>query len=413
MPRICLVASTSETKVERELRSGSSLSIVSLVEGLIEEADHLRASDIHLDPGERELRIRLRIDGVLQDVYSFPKEIQSEVISRIKVLASVRTDEHQTAQDGRFRVTTEGAGAIDIRVSIAPTYYGENAVLRLLAERAEKFTLATLGFSEEDRAKVERAIKNTYGMILSTGPTGSGKTTALYTVLKMLHAPEVSIITIEDPIEYAIEGINQISVNAHTGLTFANGLRAMLRQDPDIIMVGEIRDAETAGLAVNTALTGHLVFSTLHTNDAATTIPRLIDIGIAPYLIAATVNLAIGQRLVRKICSGCKKKYVLSEKERASLAGFVTDTVRGELKNVWHGKGCDECNGSGYRGRIGIYEVIVVDDAIRTAILQKASAAEIRAHAREHGMSTMVEDGFRKVKDGLTTIEEVLRVIHA
>ena len=406
------VKAIEQTKVARELRGGAALSIVSLVQNLIEEAHHRRASDIHLDPREKEMCVRLRIDGVLQDVYSFPKDIQPEVISRIKVMAGLRTDEHQAAQDGRFRVLVDDVGAIDIRVSIAPSYYGENAVLRLLSERAEKFTLETLGFSNEDRAKVIPALKNTYGMILSTGPTGSGKTTALYTILKILHVPEVSIITIEDPIEYAIDGINQMQVNARTGLTFANGLRAMLRQDPDIIMVGEIRDAETAGLAVNTALTGHLVLSTLHTNDAATTIPRLIDIGVEPYLIAATVNLAIGQRLVRKICKHCTKKRSLTDAERASLGGIAVMPEFENLKEVYQGKGCAECNGSGYRGRLCIYEIIVVDDAIREAILQRKGAADIRTIAREHGMTTMVEDGFRKVREGITTIEEVLRVIH-
>ncbi len=403
---------TVETKVAKELKGGNALSIVSLVEGLIEEAHARRSSDIHLDPRDRELRIRFRIDGVLQDVYTFPKDIQPEVISRIKVLAGLRTDEHQAAQDGRFRVSTEGELPIDIRVSIAPTYYGENAVLRLLAEHAEKFTLESLGFSPEDRKKIEHALKSTYGMILSTGPTGSGKTTALYTILKMLHAPEVSILTIEDPIEYAIEGINQMQVNSRTGLSFANGLRAMLRQDPDIIMVGEVRDGETAGLAVNTALTGHLVLSTLHTSDASTTLPRLIDLGIEPYLIAATVNIAIGQRLVRKICTDCKKKRPLTEAERKSLDGITALPTLADITTVFEGKGCDECNNSGYRGRIGIYEVVEVNDAIREAMLRKCSGSEIKQIAKEHGMTTMVEDGFKKVRDGLTTIEEVLRVIH-
>lgn len=407
-----------ESKVKKELRDGANISIIALVDALIEEAQMLRASDIHIDPLDKEVRVRLRIDGVLQDAHSLPKDIHSEVITRIKVLAGLRTDEHQTAQDGRFRIILESVGPVDVRVSIAPAYYGENSVMRLLAEHSENLTLNNLGLSSEDRVKIMRAMKNPYGMILATGPTGSGKTTTLYTILKELHTKEVSIITIEDPIEYSIEGINQMQVNSRAGLSFANGLRSILRQDPDIIMVGEIRDAETAGLAVNTSLTGHLVLTTLHTNDAATTLPRMLDLGLEPYLITATVNLVIGQRLVRKICKNCKKKHKLSEAEEKSLK---------ELKNipdifpaqggqnqitVWRGKGCEECAGSGYRGRTGIYEVIEINDDIRNAMLQRCSSGEIKRIAASQGMKSMVEDGFKKVLEGITTFEEVLRVIH-
>jgi type II secretory ATPase GspE/PulE/Tfp pilus assembly ATPase PilB-like protein len=354
----------------------------------------------------------MRIDGVLQDVTNLPKSIQSEVISRIKVLAGLRTDEHQTPQDGRFRVVLDGVGTIDIRVSIAPAYYGENAVLRLLSERAEKFALEMLGFNEQDREKVWHAIKKPYGMILATGPTGSGKTTSLYTVLKHLNTKDVSIITIEDPIEYAIEGINQIQVNSRSGLTFANGLRSILRQDPDIIMVGEIRDTETAGLAINTALTGHLVLSTLHTNDAATTLPRMLDLGMEPYLITATVNIVIGQRLVRKICAHCKEEHTLTPGEEKTLDEVGATNYFDRTRKLWHGKGCERCNNSGYSGRIGIYEVMPVDDAIREAMLKRCSASEIKKQAVENGMTTMVQDGFEKAAQSLTTLEEVLRVIH-
>ena len=260
--------------VEQELQKGAELSVIRLMDMLIERAQSARASDIHLDPRVDGMMVRLRIDGVLQDTHHLPVGIQNEIISRIKILCGLRTDEHQAAQDGRFRVMLENGSSIDVRVSIMPTYYGENANLRLLSDQAEEFTIETLGFTPENREKILRAISKPHGMILATGPTGSGKTTTLYTLVKMLNSPGVSIITVEDPIEYSISGINQIQINTRTGLTFANGLRSMLRQDPNIIMVGEVRDMETAGLAVNTALTGHLVLSTLHTNDAPTSTKR-------------------------------------------------------------------------------------------------------------------------------------------
>ncbi len=405
-------SSPAESKVVKELERGGDISIIHLVDALIEEAKMLRASDVHIDPMDKSVSVRLRIDGVLQDAHTIPKEIHSEVITRIKVLAGLRTDEHQAAQDGRFRIVLEDS-PMDVRVSIAPSYYGENVVMRLLAEHAANLTLDNLGLSTEDRAKVERAIHQPYGMILATGPTGSGKTTTLYTVLKALHTKEVSIITIEDPIEYSIEGINQMQVNAKAGLSFVNGLRSMLRQDPDIIMVGEIRDAETAGLAVNTALTGHLVLSTLHTNDAATTLPRMIDLGLEPYLITATVNLVIGQRLVRKICEHCKQKHTLTSAEQKSLREIKNIPPSVLTSNtVMRGKGCDECVGSGYRGRIGIYEVLEVNEEIRNAMLLQRASGEIKKVAQDQGMKSMVEDGFKKAMQGITTIEEVLRVIH-
>ena len=401
-----------ESRVKKELADLDNISIINLVNALIEEAQIMRSSDIHVDPRENDLQIRLRIDGVLQDVYTFPKDIQSEIVTRIKVMAGLRTDEHQNPQDGRFRIIFENKKPIDIRVSIAPVYYGENVVLRLLSERSEDLSLKILGLNNADREKIETAIHKPYGMILATGPTGSGKTTTLYTILKSLNTKEVSIITIEDPIEYSIEGINQIQANPLTGLTFATGLRSVLRQDPDIIMVGEIRDPDTANLAVNTALTGHLMLSTLHTNDAATTLPRLLDLGLEPYLIATTVNIVIGQRLVRKICKHCKKSHNLTESEKKSLAelgSFVTNKIP---EAMWKGEGCDQCLGSGYMGRIGIYEVIVVDDSIREAMLERSSAANIKKMAISRGMTTMVEDGFNKAVEGVTTLEEVLRVIH-
>ena len=402
----------SENKVETELQLGAKLSIINLVNYLVEDAQNLRASDVHIDPQQENVRVRLRIDGVLQDAYVFPSSIHSEIITRIKILAGMRTDEHQAAQDGRFRCVLENTGPVDVRVSIAPTYYGENTVLRLLSDKAEEFTLETLGFSTADQKKIMRAIKRPFGMILATGPTGSGKTTTLYTIMKMLNTKEVSIVTIEDPIEYALGGIEQIQVNPRTGLTFANGLRSILRQDPNIIMVGEIRDAETAGIAINTALTGHLLLSTLHTNDSATTLPRLLDMKIEPYLIASTVNIAIGQRLVRKICRDCKIVREITPTERKSLADALPLDTIGKNRSFYQGQGCDVCHHTGYRGRIGIYEVLVIDGTIRDAVLRKDSASTLRNLAISQGMTSMIEDGFAKAKAGVTTLEEVLRILH-
>lgn len=404
---------TSDTRMEDELARGVNLSIINLLDFMIEKANRMRASDIHIDPGVRGVRVRMRIDGVLQEVKEIPKEIHSEVISRIKVLAGLRTDEHQAAQDGRFRYSfRDNSGHLDLRISIVPTYHGENAVIRLLSDKASIHTLETLGFSERDREKILHAIKKPTGMILATGPTGSGKTTTLYTLIKMLNAPDVSIVTIEDPIEYAVEHIEQIQVNPRAGLTFANGLRSILRQDPNIIMVGEIRDAETASIAVNTALTGHLLLSTLHTNDAATTLPRLLEMKIEAYLVASTVNIAMAQRLVRKICVHCKEEVPLSEAMKHVLGeAFSTSRLNGR-KTLAKGKGCGNCAGSGYSGRIVISEVIVADNDIREAILRRASSDEIKQIAMKNGMTTMFEDGIEKVLQGDTTLEEVLRVVH-
>jgi len=401
------------SKVENELSRGIDISIINLVDSLLEKAHESGASDIHIDPGSKEIRIRLRIDGVLQDVYSFPKNIHSEVVSRIKVLARLRTDEHQATQDGRFRhIFPDLNEFVDIRVSIAPTYHGENTVMRLLSDKAEGFNLETLGFNENDQRKILKAMKKTSGMILVTGPTGSGKTTTLYTLIKMLNSKDVSIVTIEDPIEYTIDGIEQIQVNHHAGLTFANGLRSILRQDPNIIMVGEIRDSETASIAVNTALTGHLLLSTLHTNDASTTLPRLLDMGVESYLVASTVNIAIGQRLVRKICEHCKERIPMTDSLRQALSSSVVSKFIEGMEFIYKGKGCPHCNGSGYSGRVCINEVLVADEEIREAIVQKASSSDLKKIAIKNGMTTMTEDGFNKIKKGETTIEEVLRVIN-
>lgn len=408
-----LITSPTRQVVEAELAKGTDLSVISLVNGLLFEAHALRASDIHIDPSAKAVRVRLRIDGVLQEMHHFPKSIHPEVISRVKVLAGLRTDEHAASQDGRFRYSLpDSEESVDMRVSIVPTYHGENVVMRLLAGKAQEHTLQTLGFSESDRKKIIAAIAKPTGMVLSTGPTGSGKTTTLYTLLKMLNSQEISIVTIEDPIEYAVDDVEQIQVNARTGLTFANGLRSILRQDPNIIMVGEIRDSETAGIAVNTALTGHLLLSTLHTNDAATTLPRLLDMGIDAYLVASTVNIAIGQRLVRKICSACKEDIEVSEAMEQAFGSLGLKKPLKKGEKVSRGKGCAACHQSGYQGRLSISEVIVADANIREAILRKAPASEIKSIAIKNGMTTMLEDGFEKVRQGFTTCEEILRVIH-
>ncbi|HOX30623.1 MAG TPA: GspE/PulE family protein [Candidatus Paceibacterota bacterium] len=399
--------------LEQELAKGeAAVSVVKLVSLLVQEAQELKASDIHIDPQRELLCVRYRIDGWLCRAHDLPKQLHGEIISRIKILSGLRTDEHQAAQDGRFRANLDGRRPYDVRVSVAPTYYGENAVLRLLSDTAGEFTLAGLGFSQENQKKIENAVKKPYGMILATGPTGSGKTSTLYALLKSLNRPEVSIVTIEDPIEYSIDGIEQIQVNSRTSLTFANGLRSILRQDPNIIMVGEIRDPETAHIAVNAALTGHLVFSSLHTNDASTTLPRLLDMGVESYLMASTVNAAIGQRLVRKICSNCKEVKKITELELKSLSGIVDERLLGGQNEFYFGKGCDKCANLGYRGRIGINEVLVPDAQIRAAVLKRSSAGEIKKIAVKQGMATMVEDGFIKAQQGITTIEEVLRIIH-
>ncbi len=397
-----------DQELQDELANATEDSIINLVNLFVEHAYHLHASDLHFDPQSGNLRVRMRVDGVLQESHKIPKHLNNAFISRIKILSGLRTDEHQAAQDGRFRYTTRDGINIDVRVSIAPTYHGENAVLRLLVDQQEQFDLASLGFSEKNQEIILNAIRKPYGMILATGPTGSGKTTTLYTILKILNTADVSIVTIEDPVEYAIDGIEQIPVNDRTNLTFSSGLRSILRQDPNIIMVGEIRDKETAGLAVNTALTGHLVLSTLHTNDAATTLPRLLDLKVESYLIASTVNVAIGQRLVRKICDKCKEEYTPTAAELKSIKHLMPDDLEGNRK-FYRGKGCDACNDSGYLGRVGIHEVMEINKPIREAILDKKSSTVLKEIAVKNGMVTVVEDGLEKAAAGITTIDEVLR----
>lgn len=388
--------------------------VAEIVQKLIQSAYQDRASDIHIEPQEDESLIRFRIDGVLQDVLSLPVLLHDRVLTRIKVLSDLRTDEHLSAQDGKMQVELPEED-LDIRVSIVPIADGEKGVLRLLSSKSRDYTLADLGMQVGDLSKITKAMNKTTGMILSTGPTGSGKTTSIYSILKVLNTREKNITTIEDPVEYRIKGANQIQVNKKTELTFANGLRSILRQDPNVIFVGEIRDSETAGIAINAALTGHLVLSTVHTNNAAATIPRLVDMKVESYLVASTVNVIIAQRLVRKICAYCKIEFQEGEEELGK--NFPKEVIASHFKNskagkalVYHGKGCKMCKGSGYSGRLGLFEVLEVTKDVRKLILSKADAAIIEKQAIVDGMRTFLDDGLEKVSRGLTTIEEVLRV---
>ena len=386
--------------------------ISAMLDLLIAYAYANRASDIHIEPGKKASTVRFRIDGVLHEVLDLPKNLHGQLVSKVKVSAKLRTDEKMAAQDGKMQYSLPEE-ELDIRVSIVPIVNGEKVVMRLLSSKARRFTLADLGMNKSDLAKVTNGFNKPYGMVLSTGPTGSGKTTTIYAILQIVNVPDVNIATIEDPVEYDVEGVNQIQVNSKTNLTFANGLRAILRQDPNVIFVGEIRDEETAGIAVNSAMTGHLVLSTLHTNDAATTLPRLMDMGTEPYLVASTVNVIVGQRLVRRICSRCR----VSEEENAeSMArNFGRKLVtkywgEGKRARVYRGKGCPVCQKSGYSGRIGLFEVLVVSEGIRELIMAKENADIVRERAVKEGMTTMVDDGLAKVQQGMTTMDEVLRV---
>ncbi len=397
-------------KIDFELDQGTSLSIIRLIDSLIEYAYIARASDIHIDPTKENIQIRIRVDGMLEDAFMLSLSLHAEVISRVKIMCGLRTDEHQAAQDGRFNQMLQSGENIDVRVSIVPLYYGENAVLRLLVDTKKLFNLTKLGFSLPNQEKIQAALKRPHGMILATGPTGSGKTTTLYTLISVINNKYTSIVTIEDPIEYAIAGINQIQVNARSGLMFGNGLRSILRQDPNIIMVGEIRDHETAGLAVNTALTGHLVLSTLHTNDAATTLPRLLDMGVESYLIASTVSVAIGQRLLRRLCDNCKIERTLLLSEINNLQSFLPTTVNLCERTIWSSVGCAVCNGSGYKGRVGVHEVLVMTPRLRESVLLRESASVLHQRAIEDGMSSFFDDAFSKVLLGQTTLEEMIKM---
>ena len=386
-----------------------------IVDLLIEYAYENKASDIHIEPTEIESLVRFRIDGVLHDVLKLPHDIHVQIVSRIKVLSKLRTDEHLSAQDGKTQANLS-AEKLDIRVSIVPIVEGEKIVLRLLSSRSRQFALTDLGMFDADIVKIKKGFTKPFGMVLSTGPTGSGKTTTIYAIVKIINTRDKNIATIEDPVEYDIAGINQIQVNPKTNLTFADGLKSILRQDPDIIFVGEIRDKETAGISTNAAMTGHLVLSTLHTNNASTALPRLIDMGVEPFLVASTVNVIIGQRLVRKICTKCRYSTSTSSNELAKkIPPEVIAKNFPDKKEVrlYQGKGCAVCHNTGYSERIGLFEVLEVTSQIRELIEQKVSVDRIEAKAQEQGMTTMLEDGVRKVKLGITTIEEILRATKA
>lgn len=382
--------------------------VVKTLDTILEYASAEGTSDIHFEILEDEFLVRFRIDGILHDMLSLPKSIHQAIVARIKILSKLKIDEHRIPQDGRFKFQIKNS-FIALRVSILPGFYGENIVLRILPESARPLSLEELGLAGHSLELVQKNIKKPHGMILVTGPTGSGKTTTLYSILNILNTTAVKICTVEDPVEYGIRRVNQIQVNPSAGLTFAAGLRSLLRHDPDIIMVGEIRDKETAEMAIHSSLTGHLVLSTLHTNDAAGAIPRFLDMGAEGFLVASTLNLIIAQRLVRKICTSCIEPYEPSSEIRKYLEKTIPDST--QLTKFYRGKGCQECNFKGYKGRIGIYEVLEITDTIRNLIIKRVPADEINKQALLEGMNSLLTDGINKASGGATTIEEVLRVV--
>lgn len=402
---------------------GSAPPIAEIVDYIFEYAYDSMASDLHIEPLRDSTVIRFRIDGVLHDEAYFPKPLHEQIVARLKVLSRLRTDEHLSAQDGRMRVAIRSTELV-IRVSIVPTVAGEKVVMRLLARHTRQFGLSELGMSDDDLGLVREGFTRPFGMILSTGPTGSGKTTTIYAILKILNTRDRNIATIEDPVEYELDGANQIQANSRTNLTFEEGLRSLLRQDPDVLFVGEIRDEETAAITVNAAMTGHLVLSTMHTNDAITTLPRLVDMGIEPYLVASTVNIIVGQRLVRQICNHCKGSVKLTH----SVKGWVGDSTQTPLLNnlpkpmflkhfgnktsvrVYKGSGCSACHNTGYEGRIGIFEVLEITPKLAQLISAKVDSDTLIAQAIKDGMTTMLDDGLDKVIAGETTLSEIMRV---
>lgn len=424
-------ALTETAKAEGESADDSlkkmaeEIPVIRVVDTLLEYAIFEKASDIHIEPQENAVTVRYRIDGVLHDVMTLPKVIQAAIVARIKVLSNLKIDEHRLPQDGRFKVEKDGY-KFSLRVSTIPIFDGEKVVIRLLEESARAATLEDLGFRPQNVETITRNMKKPHGMILVTGPTGSGKSTTLYTVLSMLNTKMVNISTIEDPVEYRIVGANQMQVNPKIGLTFAMGLRALLRQDPNIIMIGEIRDRETAEEAVHAAMTGHIVFSTLHTNTSAGALPRLLDIGVEPYLIASTINAVMAQRLVRMICAECKTEYHLDDiaieglKKQFHLEKILPvlekeKAIPAKTKNLqdvkfYKGKGCDKCNHTGYKGRLGIHEILEMTPEVSEMVMQHKSTQEIEVTSESQGMLFMWEDGFIKAAKGITTVDEIVRV---
>ncbi|OGG15582.1 hypothetical protein A3D77_02700 [Candidatus Gottesmanbacteria bacterium RIFCSPHIGHO2_02_FULL_39_11] len=407
-----------ETAQEVKTVDSSSISqiikeapIAKIVSTILDYAVKSRASDVHIEPQETRTRVRYRIDGILHEKLALPQSVHDAVVSRIKILSEMKIDEKRIPQDGRFNFKM-GNDEVDLRVSTLPTVHGEKVVMRLLKKTGGIPSLQDLGFAGPSLKNLEMAITRPHGIILVTGPTGSGKTTTLYSILSRLNTAKVNIVTLEDPVEYEIIGINQVQINPIAGLTFASGLRSFLRQDPNIILVGEIRDSETTNLAIQAALTGHLVFSTLHTNNASTAIPRLLDLGAEPFLIVSVLNAVEAQRITRKICATCKESYTPAPEvilDFKSKLGPLLTKKDSEIV-LYKGKGCKECNLTGYLGRTGIYETIMITPAIAKLIVERQGAAAIEKKAVEEGMITMIQDGYLKVLSGITTIEEVLRV---
>jgi general secretion pathway protein E len=387
----------------------SEAPVIRLVNHVISQALEVKASDIHFEPFRDHLTIRFRIDGVLHDVETVSKKLQPAITSRLKLMAKMNIAEMRLPQDGRIKVR-EGQREIDIRVSSLPTLFGEGIVLRLLNREEVKLDLVTLGLPDGLLKTFEGVISRPYGMVLVTGPTGSGKTTTLYAVMNRINSPDKKIVTVEDPVEYQLDGINQIHVRSNIGLTFTSALRTILRQDPDVILIGEIRDAETAEIAVQSALTGHMVFSTLHTNDASSAITRLQEMGVESYLLSSCILAVMAQRLVRKICPECREPYALPPGFADEIAHSLGVDASQCPVNVWRGAGCARCAGTGYSGRTGIYEFLLIDDEIRRLIMQGADSSVILASATQRGMRTLRQDGLQKVIEGQTTIEEVMRV---
>ena len=389
--------------------TGDDAPVIKLATLIITNAIKMKASDIHIEPMEKEFRVRYRIDGALRKMDSPPKRLQGAIISRFKIMSKMKISEKRIPQDGRIQITVGGKD-LDLRVSSVPTNHGESIVMRILDKSNLSLGLPQLGFLSDDQTTFERLIKLPDGVVLVTGPTGSGKTTTLYACLGQINTPDKKLITVEDPVEYQMSGINQVQVNKDVGLDFSAALRSILRQAPNIVMIGEIRDAETADIAMEAALTGHLVFSTLHTNDAPSAVTRLLDIGVKPFLVASALRAAMAQRLVRAICVKCKEAYTPSDRELKMLGGLARGTGAAMPEQMYHGVGCDVCGKTGYKGRKGIFEIFKVDDTIQRLIFDHAPATLLRQRARELGMRTLREDGMLKVASGMTSLQEVLRV---
>ncbi len=399
-----------ETRFSKILE-GNTRVAPEIIDEIISDALGFKASDIHLEPSETTVLIRFRVDGVLKEAGVLPRTYYDNIVNRVKVQAKLRTDEHNISQDGSIRHKTKDGKQVDLRVSVMPTVDGEKIAIRILGEYVRDFTLGDLGLSEKNEEMIQEAADLPFGMILVTGPTGSGKSTTLYALLKILNSPQVNITTIEDPVEYKLAGVNQIQVNEGTNLTFARGLRSIVRQDPDIILVGEIRDTETAEIAVNAALTGHLLLSTFHANDAATAIPRLLDMGIEPFLLASTLELIVAQRLVRTICDQCRYSVSVKREKITGKNKYLQDVFPKPVYTLYEGKGCPACGGSGFSGRTAIFEFIKMSPEMEALTLEHPSGSQVAALAKKQGSRSMFEDGIDKVLSGTTTIAELLRVV--